>query len=55
MGSKKDMIIELFFEQHLKVNEIAQNIGTSSAYITKIIKQDQRYLEEKKVDKKFPN
>ena len=47
MGSKKDMIIELFFEQHLKVNEIAQNIGTSSAYITKIIKQDQRYLEEK--------
>ena len=47
MESKKNIIIELFFEQHLKVNEIAKNIETSSAYITKIIKQDQRYLEEK--------
>ena len=47
MESKKNIIIELFFEQHLKVNEIAKNIETSSAYITKIIKQDSRYLEEK--------
>ena len=37
MENKKDMIIELFFEQHLKVTEISKNIGTSSAYITKII------------------
>ena len=29
MGNKKDMIIELFFEQHLKVNKISKNIGTS--------------------------
>lgn len=42
------MIIELFFEQHLKVTEISKNIGTSSAYITKIIKADPRYIEEKK-------
>ncbi len=48
MGNKKDMIIELFFEQHLKVTEISKNIGTSSAYITKIIKADPRYIEEKK-------
>lgn len=47
MENKKDMIIELFFEQHLKVNEISKNIGTSSAYITKIIKQDSRYMKEK--------
>ena len=48
MENKKDMIIELFFEQHLKVTEISKNIGTSSAYITKIIKADPRYIEEKK-------
>ena len=48
MGNKKDMIIELFFEQHLKVTEISKKIGTSSAYITKIIKADPRYIEEKK-------
>ena len=48
MGNKKDMIRELFFEQHLKVTEISKNIGTSSAYITKIIKADPRYIEEKK-------
>ena len=48
MGNKKDMIIELFFEQHLKVTEISKNIGTSSTYITKIIKADPRYIEEKK-------
>lgn len=48
MGNKKDIIIELFFEQHLKVTEISKNIGTSSAYITKIIKADPRYIEEKK-------
>ena len=51
MEEKKNVIIELFFEKHLKVNEIAENIGTSSAYITKIIKQDPRYTEEKQCRK----
>lgn len=47
MENKKDLIIKLFFEQHLKVNEIAERVNTSSAYITKIIKSDLRYFEEK--------
>lgn len=47
MENKKNVIIELFFEQHLKVNEIAEKVNTSSAYITKIIKTDSRYMEEK--------
>lgn len=47
MESKKDMIIELFFKQHLKVNEIAEKVDTSSAYITKIIKTNPRYFKEK--------
>jgi predicted DNA-binding protein YlxM (UPF0122 family) len=44
---KREIIIELFFEKHLKVNEIAEKIETSLAYVTKIIKQDKRYISEK--------
>ena len=47
MENKKSIILELFFEKHFKVNEIAESIGTSSAYITKVIKADLRYSEEK--------
>lgn len=47
MVNKKDVIIELFYNHHLKVNEIADKIETSSAYITKIIKLDTRYYKEK--------
>lgn len=47
MVNKKDVIIELFYNHHLKVNEIVDKIETSSAYITKIIKLDTRYYKEK--------
>lgn len=43
---KRD-IINLFYIEHLKVKDIAIKMKTSSAYITKIIKSDDRYLEEK--------
>lgn len=43
----KEKIIELFYIEHLKVKEISEIVSTSSAYITKIIKQDARYLQEK--------
>lgn len=51
MENKKDKIIELFFIRHLSVKEIADSIGTSSAYITKIIKTDDRYVGEKQYRK----
>lgn len=51
MENKKDKIIELFFINHLSVKEIADSIGTSSAYITKIIKTDDRYVGEKQYRK----
>ena len=51
MENKKDKIIELFFISHLLVKEIADSIGTSSAYITKIIKTDERYVMEKQYRK----
>ena len=48
MENSKELIIKYFFNEHLKVKEIAEMIHTSSSYITKIIKQDERYTEEKK-------
>ena len=51
MENKKDKIIGMFFINHLSVKEIADSIGTSSAYITKIIKTDERYVMEKQYRK----
>ena len=47
MENKKDKIVELFFIKHLAVKDIANEVNTSSAYITKIVKKDTRYLQEK--------
>lgn len=47
----KEKIIDLFYIEHLKVKEISEIVNTSSAYITKIIKQDARYLQEKEYRK----
>ena len=41
----------MFFINHLSVKEIADSVGTSSAYITKIIKTDERYVMEKQYRK----
>ena len=51
MENKKDKIIELFFISHLSVKEIAENVNVSSAYITKIVKTDERYMQEKQYRK----
>lgn len=48
--SKLD-IINMFYIEHLKVKEIANRANTSSAYISKIIKQDARYIAEKEFRK----
>ena len=48
---KKEQIINLFYIEHLKVKEIADKVKCSSAYITKIIKQDVRYIHEKEYRK----
>lgn len=47
MENLKYKIINLFFIEHLKVKDIADNLNISSAYITKIIKTDERYFQEK--------
>ena len=49
--NNKEKIINSFYMDHLSVKEIANNFGVSSAYITKVIKQDTRYIEEKQYRK----
>lgn len=45
--SNKEKIIELFYNKHLKPVDIALELDVSNAYITKVIKRDCRYQEEK--------
>lgn len=51
----KENILNLFYIEHLKVKEISVIVNTSSAYITKIVKQDTRYLQEKEYRKSISN
>ena len=51
MEMLKEKIITLFYIEHLKVKEIAEKINISSAYVTKIIKKDIRYMQEKEYRK----
>jgi len=53
MENTKNEIISLYFSEHLKVKEIAEKINVSSAYITKLIKKDTRYMQEKEFRQKI--
>ena len=45
---KKEQILDLYFNKHLKQTEIAEIVNASQQYISKIIKKDGRYENEKK-------
>ena len=45
--SNKEKIIKLYYDEHLQVKDISNSLNISSPYITKIIKQDSKYMEEK--------
>lgn len=47
----KENIISLFYVEHLSVKEISEKVNTSSAYVSKVIKEDERYLDEKQYRK----
>ena len=51
METLKEKIINLFYFEHLKVKNISEKLNISSAYITKIIKTDNRYVEGKQFRK----
>lgn len=45
--SNKEKIIDLFYNEHLKPVDIALKLNVSNAYVSKVIKKDFRYYEEK--------
>lgn len=45
--SNKEKIIDLFYNEHLKLVDIALELNVSNAYVSKVIKKDFRYHEEK--------
>ena len=45
---RKEKILKLYYKEGLKVVEIASKCKISKQYVSKIIKQDERYLSEKK-------
>ena len=47
----KDKIVELFYEMHLRPTDIAQELNVVKSYVTKIIQNDVRYVNEKELIK----
>ena len=49
----KEQILDLFYNCHLKQTEIAEIVKLSTQYISKIVKKDNRYEQEKAYRKKL--
>ena len=47
----RENILDLYFNKHLKQIEIATIVGVSKQYVSKVIKADSRYAEEKQTRK----
>ena len=44
---KKEQILDLYFNKHLQQTEISKQLDVSQQYISKIVKKDERYKQEK--------
>ena len=44
--NKTDEIIKLFYEEHKRPTDIAEQVGVANSYVTKVIQKDKRYIEE---------
>ena len=51
MKKQKKMAIDMFYNSHLKVKEIAKKLKITSACVSQFIKQDTRYIQEKEYRK----
>lgn len=45
--SNKEKILNLYYNQHLKQKQIADIVGTSTQYVSKVVRADKRNKEEK--------
>lgn len=48
----KEQILDLYYNEHLKQNEIAKIVGKSCPYVSKVVKADNRNKQEKETRKK---
>lgn len=49
--SNKDKILDLYYNEHLKPKEIADIVGTSTQYVSKVVRADSRINQEKECRK----
>ena len=49
--SNKEQILNLYYNEHLKQKEIADIIGTSTQYVSKVVRADSRIKQEKECRK----
>lgn len=49
--SNKEHILDLYYNEHLKQKEIADIVGTSTQYVSKVVRADKRIKEEKEYRK----
>lgn len=47
----KTQILNMYFAEHKKQAEIAESLGVSQQYVSKVIKADDRYVKEKETRK----
>lgn len=52
-NSNKNKIIQMYYDQHLRPTDISKALNIDNGYITRIIKQDERYQMEKEQRKQF--
>lgn len=50
--NKKDEILKLYYEEHLKQQDIARKIKVSQGYVSQVIKADKRYNANKETKHK---
>lgn len=46
MNNKKDKILFLYFEKHLNIIKISNELNVSKQYVSKIVRKDERHSEE---------
>ncbi|MCI8345444.1 MAG: hypothetical protein HFJ42_05735 [Clostridia bacterium] len=52
-NSNKDNIIQMYYNEHFRPTDISKALNIDNGYITRIIKQDERYQTEKEQRKQF--
>ena len=48
----KEQILDLYYNQHLKQTEISKIVGTTTQYVSKVVRADKRNKQEKENRKK---